>query len=44
MALSEFKYPSEWSLDYDCYMNNRTKVVKQVEEYMENYEDFPHPK
>ena len=22
-------------------MNNRTKVVKQVEEYMENYEDFP---
>ena len=40
MALPEFKYPSEWSLDYDCYMNNRTKVVKQVEEYMENYEDF----
>ena len=40
MALPEFKYPSEWSLDYDSYMDNRTKVVKQVEEYMENYEDF----
>jgi hypothetical protein len=40
MALPEFKYPSEWSLDYDSYMDNRSKIVKQVEEYMENYEDF----
>ena len=40
MALPEFKYPSDWSLDYDSYMNNRSKIVKQVEEYIENYEDF----
>ena len=40
MALPEFKYPSEWSLDYDSYMDNRSKIVKQVEEYIENYEDF----
>ena len=40
MALPEFKYPSEWTEDYDAYMLNRDKVVKQIVEYMENYEDF----
>ena len=40
MALPEFKYNSEWTEDYDSYMQNRDKVAKQIVEYMENYEDF----
>ena len=40
MALPEFKYKSEWTEDYDAYMQNREKVVAQVVEYMENYDDF----
>ena len=40
MALPEFKYNSEWTEDYDAYMQNRDKVVEQIVEYMENYEDF----
>jgi len=40
MALPEFKYPSEWTTDFYAYKNNRSKVVAQIVEYMENYEDF----
>ena len=40
MALPEFKYNSDWTIDYDSYMQNRDKVVKQIVEYMENYKDF----
>ena len=40
MALPEFKYPSEWTEDYDAYLHNRDKVIAQIIEYMENYEDF----
>jgi len=40
MALPEFKYSSLWTQDYDAYMQNREKIVKQIIEYMENYEDF----
>ena len=39
MALPEFKYPSDWTEDYDSYMQNREKVTKQLVEYIENYED-----
>ena len=40
MALPEFKYPSEWTEDYDAYMQNRDKVIAQIVEYIENYEDL----
>ena len=40
MALPEFKYDSTWTEDYDAYQENSDKVVKQIVEYMENYEDF----
>ena len=40
MALPEFKYESKWTEDYDSYLEHRDKVVAQIIEYMENYEDF----
>jgi glycosyltransferase involved in cell wall biosynthesis len=40
MALLEFKYPSEWTEDFNSYRNNRDKVVAQIVEYMEHYDDF----
>ena len=40
MALPEFKYPSEWTENYDAYLHHRDKVVAQIVNYMENYNDF----
>jgi glycosyltransferase involved in cell wall biosynthesis len=40
MALPEFKYPSEWTENFDTYLHNRDKVVAQIVNYMENYEDL----
>ena len=40
MALPEFKYPSEWTEDFTTYRANRHKVVNQIIEYMEHYDDF----
>lgn len=40
MALSEFKYPSAWTEDFAAYRANRDKVVAQVREYIERYDDF----
>ena len=40
MALSEFKYPSHWTEDFASYRSNRKKVVEQVKEYIERYDDF----
>lgn len=40
MALTEFKYPSSWTEDFESYIRNRKQVVGRVIEYMENYESF----
>jgi hypothetical protein len=40
MALPEFKYPSEWTENYDAYLHNRDKVVAQIVNYIENYDDL----
>ena len=40
MALPEFLYPSEWTENYDAYLHNRDKVVAQIVNYMENYNDL----
>jgi glycosyltransferase involved in cell wall biosynthesis len=40
MALTEFKYPSLWTSDFESYVRNRKNLVNRVVEYMENYESF----
>ncbi len=40
MSLPEFKYPSDWTTDFLSYKDNRAKIVAQIVEYMEHYEDF----
>src|SRR6056300_1585831 len=40
MALPELKYPSVWTEDFTSYRQHRNKVVAQIREYMENYDDF----
>lgn len=40
MALEEFLYPSVWTEDFASYRANRDKVVAQVREYIERYDDF----
>jgi hypothetical protein len=40
MALDQFKYPSDWTLNFDTYRIHREKVVAQIIEYMENYEKY----
>ena len=40
MALPEFKYPSAWTEDYDAYTYHKDKVIAQIVNYMENYNDL----
>jgi glycosyltransferase involved in cell wall biosynthesis len=40
MALDAFKYPSDWTLNFDTYRIHREKVVAQIHEYMNNYEKY----
>ena len=40
MALPEFKYPSEWTEDYDAYLHHKDKVIAQIVNYMENFTDL----
>jgi hypothetical protein len=40
MALPEFLYPSEWTEGFDAYLHHRDKVVAQIVNYMENYDDL----
>jgi glycosyltransferase involved in cell wall biosynthesis len=40
MALKCFTYPSAWTEDFASYRANRDKVVAQVREYIEHYDDF----
>ena len=40
MALPEFKYPSEWTENYDAYLHHKDKVIAQIVNYMENFTDL----
>ncbi len=40
MAMDEFKYPSDWTINYNSYKANRTKVCDKIVEYMENYNKY----
>jgi len=40
MALPEFTYPSVWTEDYGTYTYHKDKLVAQIINYMENYDDL----
>ena len=40
MALDDFKYPSVWTENFDCYKKHKIEVVNAVKNYMENYEKY----
>ena len=40
MALTEFKYPSDWTVNFDTYRIHREKIVAQIHDYMNNYEKY----
>lgn len=40
MYLDEFKYPSEWTKDYDSFIANRQKVVDFIRERIDNRDKY----
>lgn len=40
MYLPEFKYPSEWTANFESYTKNRDKVVNFIKEKIDNYEKY----
>ena len=40
MAVPEFKYPSDWTEDFDAYLFNKDKLCSQITNYIENFEDY----
>ena len=40
MAINEFKYPSEWTKDFDSYLKHRTEICDKIVNYMENYKKY----
>jgi hypothetical protein len=40
MALDQFKYPSDWTINFEAYNIHREKVVNQIIDYMENYKKY----
>ena len=40
MAINEFKYPSEWTKDFETYKLNKKFVVERIIDYMENYKKY----
>ena len=37
---NKFKYPSTWTKDFDSYKENKDKLVKQIREYIDNYDNY----
>ena len=35
-----FKYPSEWTENYDKYLENKTNIMGQIQDYMSNYNGY----
>ncbi len=42
MAIEDFKYPSEWTENFDAYIKYRAAIVDRIIQYMENYESYIH--
>ncbi|CAB4125951.1 hypothetical protein UFOVP181_287 [uncultured Caudovirales phage] len=40
MYLDTFKYPSEWTENWDSYIANRSKLCEVITLYMESYREF----
>ena len=40
MYPEEFKYPSEWTVNYDSYVKHRKEICERIIDYVENYEDY----
>ena len=40
MGIEEFKYPSEWTVDFDKYMEHRDEVVELVRDRVENHTKY----
>ena len=40
MALDDFKYPSEWTEDYESYLKHRAEICEKIIQYMENYDKY----
>lgn len=40
MALSAFKYPSEWTTNYDAYLSNKDKICKKIVNYMTDFDQY----
>jgi hypothetical protein len=40
MALEEFKYPSEWTENFESYTIHRKEICYKIIQYMENYQKF----
>ena len=36
----EFKYPSEWTEDWDSYQKHKSKLVAKLKDYIENYRNY----
>ena len=43
MAIDEFKYNSEWTLDFKSYRLNRQKLADQIVEFIEHYDRYKSP-
>ena len=40
MAMEDFKYPSEWTQDWNSYITHRHALVDRIQHYMENYQSY----
>jgi hypothetical protein len=40
MALDEFKYPSDWTLNYESYLQHRGQVLQHIQYLMTNYDNL----
>jgi glycosyltransferase involved in cell wall biosynthesis len=40
MALTMFKYPSEWTESYDKYLLHKDNIIQSVHDYMKNYNQY----
>jgi glycosyltransferase involved in cell wall biosynthesis len=40
MAFTEFKYPGEWTLNFNSYKSHKQDVIDRIVEYMENYKKY----
>jgi hypothetical protein len=40
MALDEFKYPSDWTLNYESYLQHREQVLQHIQYLMTNYDNL----